>query len=287
MATCLGEADAMIAACEASGVKLAIGHQRRFYRSWTRARELLAEGAVGTPVLVTVQTGDGLLNCGTHAVDAIRYMLGDPEAEWVFGAVERKTDRFERNVRSEDCCMGLMQFKGGAQALVQCDLTGTSQVENYSIRGSEGVLDVKQRELRLLRGGAPTPRTSGGVGTLGWEVIETGYEDPWVCQVREMGMWVEGRSGHRNEARHGRAALEILMAIYQSAREREVVRMPLTVQENPLERMVEEGKLPVKEDGAYDIRLFLAFEPAERERYDQMRRQGMHPREILRALGRR
>ena len=287
MATCLAEADAMIAACEANGVSLAIGHQRRFYRSWTRARELLAEGAVGTPVLVTVQTGDGLLNCGTHAVDAIRYMLGDPEAEWVFGAVERKTDRFERNVRSEDCCMGLMQFKGGAQALVQCDLTGTSQVENYSIRGSEGVLDVKQRELRLLRGGAPTPRTSGGVGTLGWEVIETGHEDPWVCQVRELVMWVEGRSGHRNEARHGRAALEILMAIYQSAREREVVRMPLTVQENPLERMVEEGKLPVKEDGAYDIRLFLAFEPAERERYDQMRRQGMHPREILRALGRR
>ena len=129
--------------------------------------------------------------------------------------------------------------------------------------------------MRLLRGGG------------GWEVIETGYADPWVCQVRELVMWVEGRSGHRNEARHGRAALEILMAIYQSAREREVVRMPLTVQENPLERMVEEGKLPVKEDGAYDIRLFLAFEPAERERYDQMRRQGMHPREILRALGRR
>jgi UDP-N-acetyl-2-amino-2-deoxyglucuronate dehydrogenase len=275
MATCLAEADAMIAACEARGVKLAIGHQRRYNRSWTRARELLAEGAIGTPVLVTVQTGDGLLNCGTHVVDGIRYMLGDPETEWVFGAVERQTDRFERNVRSEDCCMGLIQFKGGAQALVQCDLTGTSQVENYSIRGSEGMLDVKQRELRLLRG-------SGS----GWEVIETGYEDPWVCQVRELVSWVEGQSGHRNEARNGRATLEILMAIYQSARDHAVVRVPLTVPENPLDRMVEEGKLPVKDGGAYDIRLFLSFEPAERARYDEMRRQGMHPREILKALGR-
>src|SRR5713226_3285609 len=169
--------------------------------------------------------------------------------------------------------MGLIQFRGGAQALVQCDLTGTSQVENYSIRGSEGVLDVKQRELRLLRG-------SGS----GWELIETGYEDPWVCQVRELVTWVEGRSGHRNEARNGRATLEILMAIYQSARAHAVVRMPLTVAENPLDRMVEEGKLPIKEDGAYDIRLFLSFEPAERECYDEMRRKGMHPREILKAL---
>ncbi len=273
MATCLAEADAMIAACEARGVKLAIGHQRRFNRSWTRARELLAEGAIGTPVMLTVQTGEGLLNCGTHVVDAIRYMLGDPETEWVFGAVERQTDRFERNVRSEDCCMGLIQFRNGAQALVQCDLTGTSQVENYSIWGSEGVLDVKQRELRLLRGS-------------GWEVIETGYEDPWASQVRELVAWVEGRCGHRNEARSGRATLEILMAIYQSTREHAVVRMPLTVEENPLDRMVEEGKLPVKDGGAYDIRLFLSFEPAERERYDEMRRKGIHPREILKALGR-
>lgn len=76
------------------------------------------------------------------------------------------------------------------------------------------------------------------------------------------------------------------MAIYQSARDRAMVRMPLTVAENPLDRMVEEGKLPVKEAGAYDIRQFLSFAPAERVRYDELRRRGVHPREILKALGR-
>jgi predicted dehydrogenase len=225
--------------------------------------------------MVTVQTGEGLLNCGTHVVDGIRYMLGDPETEWVFGAVERNTDRFERNVRMEDCCMGLIQFHGGAQALVECDLTGTSQVENYSIRGSGGLLEVKQRELRLLRGGG-----------AGWEAIETGYEDPWIYQAHELVKWVEGRSGHRGEARQARATLEILMAIYQSAREHEVVRMPVAEPGNPLEQMFREGKLPVKESGAYDIRAFLTFEPADRERYSELRRQGVHPREILKALDR-
>jgi len=42
----------------------------------------------------------------------------------------------------------------------------------------------------------------------------------------------------------------------------------------------------VKNGGACDIRLFLSFEPAERGRYDELRRKGLHPREILKALGR-
>src|SRR5437588_328776 len=131
----------MIAACEAEGVKLVIGHQRRFNRSWTRARALLAERAIGDALMVTVQTGEGLLNCGTHVVDATRYLLGDPETEFVFGAVERRSDRWERSVRIEDSCMGLLSFHGGAQALLQCDLTGTSNVENYAIQGTDGLLE--------------------------------------------------------------------------------------------------------------------------------------------------
>ena len=182
--------------------------------------------------------------------------------------------------------MGLIQFHPtpgaegptagrGAQAVIQCDLTGTHQVENYTIRGADGLLEVKQRELRLLRGAG-----------AGWERIDTGYEDPWVGQVRELVSWVEGTSGHRGAAPHGRATLEILMAIYQSARAHAVVRMPLAECANPLDRMVEEGELPVQEPGRYDIRAFLTFEPAERERYAELRRQGMHPRAILEALGR-
>src|SRR5439155_8666126 len=147
-------------------------------------------------------------------------------------------DRFERNVRIEDCCMGLMQFRGGAQALVQCDLANTANVENYSVRGSEGLLQVEQRKLRLLRGAGS-----------GWEVIDTGYDDPWVCQARGLVEWLEGAPTYRGEGRQARATLEILMAIYQSARAHEVVRMPLTVQENPLDEMFAEGKPAVTQPG--------------------------------------
>jgi len=274
MATCLSEADAMIAACDAAGSKLVIGHQRRFNRSWTRARRLVGEGAIGTPRQVAVQTGEGLLNCGTHVVDAIRYLLGDPPTEWVFGAVERKSDRFERSVRVEDCCLGLIQFQGGAQALVECDLTGTSQVENYTITGSDGVIEVGQRDVRILSG-----------SSSGWRAEETGNDDPWVLQAQEALAWVEGGPGHRGEGRQARQTLEILMAIYQSAREHAVVRMPLTEGAYPLDAMCAEGKLPVSEPGAYDIRLFLSFEQEQKARYQALRREGRHPRAILEEMG--
>jgi predicted dehydrogenase len=52
MARTLAEADAMIAAAEASGVQLMIAHSRRFTGRYQRAHELLASGTIGEPVLV-------------------------------------------------------------------------------------------------------------------------------------------------------------------------------------------------------------------------------------------
>jgi predicted dehydrogenase len=49
MATSLGEADEMIVACKRNGVKLAIGHQRRFYTGWEEAKRLIQDGAIGEP----------------------------------------------------------------------------------------------------------------------------------------------------------------------------------------------------------------------------------------------
>jgi predicted dehydrogenase len=269
-------ADRMIAACDERHVRLVIGHQRRYYHSWTKARELIGEGAIGALQTITARSGEGLLNCGTHVVDAMRYLAGDPETEWVMAAVERKTDRYERNVRIEDCCMGLIQFKGGVQALIQSDLTPDSwSVEHYQARGTDGILETDSRTVRYMNG------SSGG-----WVVIEPEYEDPWVLQARDAARWVEGGDGHRGDARQARHTVEIMMAMYQSARNHEVVRAPLEEPDYPMDKMVEEGTIPVLEPGAYDIRSFLAMEPEDRKRYNEMRRQKMSHRDIAAAMNR-
>lgn len=270
----MASVERMIKACEDQNVKLVIGHQRRFYASWTSARDLILDGAIGEPQMVTAKSGEGLLNCGTHVIDACRYLLGDPETEWVMGSMERNTDRYEREVRIEDACMVLVQFKGGMQALVQSDLTPENwSVEAYQVRGSDGILETDAKTVRYMNG-----------STDGWVELTPDYEDPWVLQARDTVRYVEKGGDHRGSGREAAHTVEIMMALYQSARNHEIVHMPLEEREYPVDLMFEEGKIPVKEPGAYDIRAFLAMEPEDRTRYNEMRRQGMRHKDIAEAM---
>ena len=96
-----------------------------------------------------------------------------------------------------------------------------------------------------------------GTKTNGWEERPSTGEDPSVGQAIELADWIEGKSGHRGEASNGRAAVEIIMAIYESARLHEVVQMPVRTHSSPIEEMIEAGDLPVERPGRYDIRAFL------------------------------
>jgi predicted dehydrogenase len=51
IALTLGEADAVLAAVARSGVKYSVCHQRRLGKSFQKVQELLADGAIGRPVL--------------------------------------------------------------------------------------------------------------------------------------------------------------------------------------------------------------------------------------------
>ena len=259
MATSLGEADAMLTAARRNQVKLAIGHMRRFFMAWERARELVAEGSIGQPERVWSLVHDGLLNWGTHTIDGMRFALGDPATEWVMGAVERKTDRHERATRIEDACMGLIQFAGGIQAVVESDLTERGSI-NYQIVGSDGILDVDEQKVRLFN-----------ASTHGWHDIELPRNDPFVGQARGLLAWLDGEvEDYRGEARKARATLEIMLAVYESVRQHAVIRMPLRTRAAPLDLLVESGHLAVEHPGAYDIRSSLVrgeamswWDPAE------------------------
>ncbi len=247
MATCLGDADEMIVACKRNGVKLAIGHQRRFYTGWEEAKRLIQEGAIGEPQRLWSVGQQGLLNQSTHAIDMMRWLLNEPRTEWVMGQVERKTDRYERSTRIEDCCMGLIGFEGGVQALVSNDVVIPEEAAiNCTVYGSEGMLHVRHNTVRYMNG-----------GTNGWKELD--YEDEvvheFVNQAKGLVDWIEGRvEDYRGDGEKARAVVEIMMAIYESARMREVVRMPLRTRAYPLDLMVESGDLPVERPGRYDIR---------------------------------
>ena len=290
MAVNLEEADQMITACQASGTKLAIGHQRRFYPGWTEARALISEGAVGKPVMVTGYVVDGLLNTGSHVIDGMRYVLDDPEAEWVMGALERKTNRWERDVPIEDCCLGLTTFAGGAQALLQVDLTAYSSPDHFTVQGTEGLLMVAPDSLRLISidnsdgDTRPMPweaQTESAAGSVGFEGY---FHIAYTAQARGLKAWLDGVASYRSEGTQTRHTVEIMMALYQSVREGEVTRLPLTEGAYPLSAMVAEDKLPLRYPEKYDIRDPQRKTWTHREAYDRMRVEGLSHPEIMAAL---
>jgi predicted dehydrogenase len=88
----LAACDAIVAACERSHVKLAMAFQTRYSARYERARDLVANGALGEVLELRGRGkedrrggGEDLMVLGTHIVDLMRGFLGD--AAWCFSRV--------------------------------------------------------------------------------------------------------------------------------------------------------------------------------------------------------
>ncbi len=146
------------------------------------------------------------------------------------------------------------------------------QVRQVNARGGQGLLNDCSHLLDMMRYVMGDPRAVWVMGNIeldeskvrllnsntgAWEERPGEGDDPSVGQQREIVEWIEGRVEHRGQAEHGRAAVEIIMATYESARLHEVTALPLRTMASPLEAMIEAGDLPVERPGRYDIRAFL------------------------------
>jgi predicted dehydrogenase len=282
MAIGMGRADAMVDVCEANDVKLAISHQRRFTPGWERAKELVEDGAIGIPLRADLRVKEGLANWGTHSIDGARFILGDPVAEWVMGAVERTTDKHERNTAIEDSCMGLIHFGNSLQFFIQSDLWDrNSDAGKFFIRGTEGMLHVRETVLKLFN-----------ADTGGWKDIDLDLKEGDqaiggnmnAAQTLELIDWIEGGSESRSSGRIARDTVEVMMAMYESARQNKVIYLPMQEKEYPLDLMIEEGKLPLEREGRYDIRGFLDRSSIDETSYQQLRDDGLPHHQAMRIV---
>jgi predicted dehydrogenase len=283
MAVGMGLADEMVAACDESGTKLVISHQRRVKPGWERARELVQGGAIGQVMQADSKVNAGLLNCGTHAIDGVRFILGDPETQWVMGAVERQSERFERDTPIEDGCMALVHMAGGIQLFIQSDLDSHgASPGHFFFRGTEGMVETTETATQLFNG-----------GTGGWQEQDLGVASDKIDviggranerQTRELIAWIEGGPEHRGAGRNARNTVEVIMALLQSARQHQVVRFPLQEKGYPLELMVDEGKLQPTKKGRYDIRGYLNREGVDEAGYAKLRATGMGHHQIMKTL---
>ena len=229
MAVDLGEADAMLTACERNGVKLLIAFQRPHHATWMKARELIREGAIGRVTQVLLEDGGNILNTNSHNIRLALFLMDEPQVEWVLGAVERTTDQVERGLPAEDACMGVAGCDNGATILIEGNLIrGLGQ--GCRVIGTEGIMELttQRRPDSEVPSDAPMYMPEGpsahynyeiGVvrylngSTNGWQEVDAPWYDCWSHQCQEAIDWVEGRVEQPiSGAERARAVQEVMMA---------------------------------------------------------------------------
>jgi hypothetical protein len=155
----------------------------------------------------------------------------------------------------------VFEFERGARALILADV-GPTLFQGAHIYGTDGLINLTTEELQLLNaetGGVwRSHRPDGRFVTLAAEGANFEWREGAAGQAAELADWITGAAEtHRGHAENGYKALEMIHAVYESARCHERVVLPLQTRVNPLDLMVESGHLAPQRPGAYDIRAFL------------------------------
>jgi len=232
MALRLADADAMIDACARAGVRLFVVKPTRYNAPVQRLREALDAGRLGKPVMGTVRLrwcrrqdyydrdpwrgraaldGGVLMNQASHYVDLLAWLLGPVVS------VSAMTATRLANIETEDTATALLRFASGALGVVEAttatrpvDLEGSLSV--LGERGSVVIGGFSVDELVTWNFETPadeSPRPAKDPGHRGF------FHDVIASLRGERVPVVDGLEG--------RKSLEILEAIYESARTARVI----------------------------------------------------------------
>lgn len=233
MALRLDDADRMIEACDAHGVKLFVVHQNRYNLPIAKAREALAEGRFGRLVMGTVRLrwkrdqayydsaawrgtwahdGGVFMNQAAHHIDMLTWFMGSVESVRSMAATRLV------KIECEDTGVAVMRFSSGALGILEAttaarpkDLEGS-----ISILGEKGTVviggffmnelvtwnfaDSRPEDAELLRTHGTNPPGYNNHGEYLRDVIAS-------LRTRKSAL-VDGLEGRRS--------LELITALYES-----------------------------------------------------------------------
>lgn len=248
MAMSMADADEIVRRSEEKGVVVSVCHQNRFNVAIQEMRNALEVGRFGRLSHGSINVrwnrnrgyydqapwrgkwasdGGCLFNQCIHGIDLLRWMMGD-EVEEVYGVTKQQ---FHDYLECEDIGMAVVKFKNGA--------VGT-------IEGTVNVYPKNLEETLYLFGEKGTVKI-GGTSTNNidvWDFEDEAEEDQKNKGLQEQTSNVYG-NGHTSlyadvidaitsgrkpyiDAVAGRNAVEMILAIYQSAATGKPVKLPLT-----------------------------------------------------------
>ncbi len=240
MGTNLQDIDSLINLCQQSGLLLMPAHSQRFRKVNQIAKDLIDKGSIGEilmieevqhavkPVDISTSTEScgRLLGHGIHSPDRLRWFLND-EAESVVGF----SKNFVVNSPYENSSMTLINFSKGSLASIWVTFEGSLPLFPKStfhsrIIGDKGVMDVDSYgQLKL------------GINNE-WKIIfeQASFDfqkeplspvrlNSFISQDQEFINSILNNREPAVTAKDGRAAVEIVLAAYESQRKQKIIHL--------------------------------------------------------------
>ncbi len=247
MAMSMKDADEIIRRSEKMGVKVCACHQNRFNVAVQKTRKALEAGRFGKLSHGSVhvrwnrnreyydqakwrgtwaEDGGCLMNQCIHGIDLLRWMLGDNVDE-VYGTTRRQ---FHDYLEAEDIGMAVVKFSNGAVATVE----GTTNVyprnleESLYIFGEKGTVKLGGTSTNNIDVWDFSDENDSDIVNKGLkEATSNVYGNGHTSLFADVIDAVENDRPPYVDAYAGRNALEMILAIYKSAKTGLPVKLPL------------------------------------------------------------
>jgi predicted dehydrogenase len=237
----LEAADRLIRAARDAGVAMTVMSQHRFDPGLIEARRLIDEGALGRLVLGEASTkwyrsqayydsaawrgtwamdGGSLLNQGIHYVDLLRWCMG-PVAE-----VTAVCTTQAHQIEAEDTSLAIVRFTSGAVGtIVSSTAAFPGFPQRLEITGTKGTVIIEDGRLVSRAFGAGTQPADSGTQPADSGTQPGAAADPaaldvsgHAAQLADLLAAIDEGRAPAVDGEAGRAALEIVCAVYESSR---------------------------------------------------------------------
>lgn len=225
----LSDATAMLHSIEKSGAFFQMGFQRRFDKGYVSAKQKMADGVIGEPVLfksssrdpyrpsleyLNPATSGGLfIDCGIHDLDLARWFMGEVESVYSIGGTLAYPEM--KTINDIDSAVVSLRFNSGALGAIDLSRKG---VYGYDIRteilGTEGTLKIGYlRETPIL------VMTKEGIQHDTVPYFPERFEQAYVSQLQDFVNNVTQNREPSVTCADGVAALNVSVAATQSFKE--------------------------------------------------------------------
>lgn len=254
MADTYGGAKQMTQEASRHGVQLTFNHQRRFSDAVRTAKDLLDAGEIGDLLRIEFSAPVGIFDYGSHSFDLCNYFNDETPAEWVMGQVHYSEENILFGTHNENQAIVHWEYENGVHGVGASDSTGTGGPASAfachnRLIGTDGVIEVGPESdddeelpaLRIRRDGTGWEAIETEDGLHGWEFIDRAIAENVRCL----------REGETPElgAENALNATELIFATWESSRRRGRVDLPLSIEDNPLQAMIDSGELAPKPAG--------------------------------------